>query len=392
MAKYPRNRNDGLYRYAGSYKYRSYLRTQNGYVQSPLSSEKNPYTSDVFYQVITNSRNGEFAGTVDGINTSFHEVTSDINGRWAPLESRARSKLERFVNETYGNVNVGAAIFAEGRESAAAIVKSAGQLIGAFRSLKGGRWRQFYNHMLGIFSGRAGRTTSRSLTPPGLTPRQRRWFDRHMERTKARLDARRRWAKSRYLSENWLAFSFGWAPLVQDIHDAAHLIFEQRDVTYPAEVSTSSSWSKNTSSPWTTVDHVLFVKIGCDLRVTNENLAHLNQLGLINPAAVAWEAVPFSFMVDWFVNVGEVLGSFSQFAGLQVLNPSTTRFVRTTFSGSRTYSSGGLITSTSAGQRFQMNRRLAFPSPPSLRWKWSGFTPERAANAIALLVQSFLKP
>jgi hypothetical protein len=44
-------------------------------------------------------------------------------------------------------------------------------------------------------------------------------------------------------------------------------------------------------------------------------------MGLTNPAVVAWELVPFSFVVDWFVNVSEFLGQFDEFIGLALDEP-----------------------------------------------------------------------
>lgn len=42
----------------------------------------------------------------------------------------------------------------------------------------------------------------------------------------------------------------------------------------------------------------------------------LNQLGLANPLATAWELVSYSFVVDWFVPIGPVLNALSARAGL----------------------------------------------------------------------------
>lgn len=35
----------------------------------------------------------------------------------------------------------------------------------------------------------------------------------------------------------------------------------------------------------------------------------LNAFGINRPASILWEAIPYSFVVDWFVNVGDVIGS-----------------------------------------------------------------------------------
>jgi len=48
----------------------------------------------------------------------------------------------------------------------------------------------------------------------------------------------------------------------------------------------------------------------------HQGLRALSQLGLINPLSLAWEIVPWSFVVDWFVPVGPVLQALSAPAGL----------------------------------------------------------------------------
>lgn len=60
------------------------------------------------------------------------------------------------------------------------------------------------------------------------------------------------------------------------------------------------------------------------VRVTNPNLLLFNQLGLVNPAYVLWDAVPFSFVADWFLPVGRYLQSYSDWVGLHLDDPMTT--------------------------------------------------------------------
>jgi hypothetical protein len=47
-------------------------------------------------------------------------------------------------------------------------------------------------------------------------------------------------------------------------------------------------------------------------------------MGLANPFAILWELVPFSFVVDYFYNVGDWLEQFNQDYGVTVYNASYT--------------------------------------------------------------------
>lgn len=61
--------------------------------------------------------------------------------------------------------------------------------------------------------------------------------------------------------------------------------------------------------------------------VKNANIATLNSYGLINPVMMAWQRVPYSFVIDWFVPIGTILGSLTAEAGLENINQTYTDIV-----------------------------------------------------------------
>jgi hypothetical protein len=54
------------------------------------------------------------------------------------------------------------------------------------------------------------------------------------------------------------------------------------------------------------------------VKLSNPNLALASALGLANPVAIAWELIPFSFVVDRFVDVGSYLNSYSETFGWEI--------------------------------------------------------------------------
>lgn len=129
---------------------------------------------------------------------------------------------------------------------------------------------------------------------------------------------------SRYAADNYLEFHFGWSPLMSDIYSTIDIL--QRDVP-PLKARGSGSISgvdeyprQGYSPANATVRWWCKAKLGADITVSNPNLWQANQLGLVNPALVAFETVPFSFVADWFVNVSEFLGSFTEYYGLTLSN------------------------------------------------------------------------
>lgn len=137
----------------------------------------------------------------------------------------------------------------------------------------------------------------------------------------------------------YLAFQFGVKPVMQDVYSAMEIweqdafkgvpITAHASRTYPyVKVRGSYEWSQNES--WKVA-----VKRVCTISIENPNLASLQQWGLLNPAVVAWDMVPYSFVLDWFVPIGPWLSSFSDFAGIRVDEPYCTKFC--TGTGTQSY-------------------------------------------------------
>lgn len=138
----------------------------------------------------------------------------------------------------------------------------------------------------------------------------------------------------RSVGSNWLEFWFGWSPLVGDIGNAVKLL--QGSVpAFRIQGRATDSSTSNLGRTGTGPDGLIFTATGkmttivrwhleAWVEVTNPNLLLANQLGFVNPATVAWELIPFSFLVDWFVNVGDFLGSFTDFWGVRLHDPFRT--------------------------------------------------------------------
>lgn len=149
-------------------------------------------------------------------------------------------------------------------------------------------------------------------------------------------------AKKAFAS-NWLEFSFGWSPLIMDIGACVDVLQKSLKEQYVRGSATSRRSQTDLSPPYAIYTPTAFnaasVQIGyerltfskqvsaqgCRVAVSNPNLFLANQLGFVNPATVAWELVPFSFVVDWFINVEQFLSSGTDFLGLTVEAPWSTR-------------------------------------------------------------------
>jgi hypothetical protein len=188
-------------------------------------------------------------------------------------------------------------------------------------------------------------------------------------------------------ASQWLEYSYGWSPLVDDIGGAVEVLqaplpkkdvkgtaknrsveyFDPPGVSYTRYLRTRSTISR--------------VKYGARVQVSNPDLWLANQLGFTNPLTIAWELTPFSFVVDWFANVQQYLELRSDFYGIDVDGAYTTTYV--TRSLQYEWTSYGWV---GVYDIAQVNRATAFILPELGFRALKAPSGKRAANAIALLV------
>lgn len=192
----------------------------------------------------------------------------------------------------------------------------------------------------------------------------------------------------------WLKYWLGWAPTVGDIGNAIEVL--QSSPPWEKIHGSGTCVKRHDNSALypdfvNIVDRAqtkVSVRIGAKVRCSNPNLFLANQLGFVNPAATAWELVPLSFVVNWFVSVQEFLEQFSTFVGLEVEHPYTTTFG----TASGTYSEQWLVPNppigiTAATSAAQMSRT---PGIEQMTIVWrppAALSVTRGLTAISLLVQ-----
>nr|QDH90923.1 MAG: hypothetical protein H1Rhizo26FD577_000003 [Leviviridae sp.] len=200
--------------------------------------------------------------------------------------------------------------------------------------------------------------------------------------------------KSQPFANKWLELHFGWVPLVKDIGSAMDTIskpdFGLRKVRGSSQVRYQHrvDFKQDLNRSHQYVEATISCHSCATYRVTNPNAFLANQLGVVNPLAVAWEAVPYSFVVDWFSNVGQVLSSMDTFCGCTLFSSYTTTSQDGTldyFAASDNYPYN--FSRSSYGKSFYVERQPSI-SGPSLEVKpFKGLSPTRAATAISLLLQ-----
>lgn len=211
-------------------------------------------------------------------------------------------------------------------------------------------------------------------------------FTRNLRHRWAKLPSRKK-RKYRAFADYWLEYSFGWAPLFGDLWNAyKRLCAPILDFSrVRAGAATTFDYYQNLSgNPKTTGTYTYKVLIFGRVRMTNPNTSLLSDLGLLNPAAIAWELVPYSFVADWMFDIGGCIGSWSDSFGYEFENTGVNRIQFG--SRSQTWDSGfGVIRCSSVVSK----RTIGIPMPlPNLAiLKNIGSNLKRALNALALTAQ-----
>lgn len=296
----------------------------------------------------------------------------------AELDAEARSKtLGRLKNSP---VNLALA-FAERMQTANMLANTASRIAFSYYSLKKG-------DRLGALASFAGGNYRQNK---GLKPE-----------SVGSLDHRRRHrVNENFLGSTLLEIQYGWKPLLSDIYGSALLLanipFRKSEVRcIGGEAKVAKSFYIDDSRP--SVRRLIWQETRTEIKYTifrsvdNPVSQTLAQVGISNPALLAWETTPYSLVVDWFLPVGKYLENLDATMGLSfvrgcktvaticdtkvhaITKPGVTQFFNVDMKGSRRYVDIG------------RTRLIAFPSQDLPTFK-NPFSFVHATNAIALLSQ-----
>lgn len=291
------------------------------------------------------------------------------------MEARLRSRVQD------NDWNLGQSI-AEIPEAVGFIVDVVKGLTKALSALKKGNYVAVAGVMDDILKGKpslelftptiAAGSVSRYLKPVVYprytTPSNKKRWNR----------ARRVAAGSRgNLAKAWLAYKFAWLPLLADAYNVAQAINE--GLSDPKGFSVHAEVLDNLPFPpikggiaMVDINSSNLGKRGVKgevcFGITNPTLFSLDRYGLLDPLSIAWELVPLSFVVDWFLPIGRFLNGLHQPFGLSFKFGYRTTYVEwdlfVKFRFENNTFVGGVIPAYGA-KLSAMNRQiyLGFPAP-----------------------------
>lgn len=199
----------------------------------------------------------------------------------------------------------------------------------------------------------------------------------------------------------WLQYWFGIVPTISDIHHAAGIFAEPLPET-DLRVRSSAKWTEEVTgypqlslpgtSAWASNSAFTSkVVMGGRISAISPHVALASRLGFGQPLSVAWEMTPFSWFVDYFVNVGQLINNLEpRFPGFTIVDQyfSTRTTVVTSgylrnHNGWGWYPDEGHYHGTAIGFRREVSLppyRLEFSSPLDLSLK-------RCSYIVAVAVQ-----
>lgn len=216
-------------------------------------------------------------------------------------------------------------------------------------------------------------------------------------RRRAQALQRARYVTGKSAATSWLVYQFALIPLMSDIYNICQFISE--GVTAPNGFRAFAEMEDPLTRPPVKAGVIDMggsftskrgVKVDVHYRVNNPALFNLERYGLTDPLTIAWELVPLSFVVDWFVPVGTFLDSLGLPLGLVFENGYRTLYCEWTLQQNFRLNSqyvDGREPSYS-GKLDAMNRQLyiSFPSPVPYFRGFGNFSVGKAVSSLALAV------
>lgn len=219
----------------------------------------------------------------------------------------------------------------------------------------------------------------------------------------------RRKEQSALVADGWLALQYGWLPLFKDLHGAVESIADSQlppkaFMTVRARTKLESGLGHLSAGIKTIAGQARYeVSSVVRFSATGAPMTRpFTSLGITNPVAVAWELMPFSFVVDWFLPIGKFLETLDATNGVVFEGGAQTiyQLIDGTASISQNVNTPGARGSYVKVSQYWVskekfvyvnrNKLNSFPTPilPSLK---NPFSATHAANSMALLHKLFRK-
>lgn len=208
--------------------------------------------------------------------------------------------------------------------------------------------------------------------------------------------SRRRFT-SQDVAGRWLELQYGWLPLMGDVHAAAeaYASFYEKPRSICVRARTKVDWAPQQISSYPTL-----INANCLTRQSKVVRAYIREsdaswsrtLGLQNPLAIVWELVPYSFVADWFIPIGDWFATLDLPPLLENYIFWETRYQHWVYNCTSTGADRWFNNVICYGENSYVERKLySVGSPPLPHFVPldEALSPTRVASAIALVKTAF---
>lgn len=117
-------------------------------------------------------------------------------------------------------------------------------------------------------------------------------------------------------ASNWLEYRYGWSQFVRDYKNLSDAIetLKAAKGRVSERAGLRQSFQRNTTEnqTWAYLDVLISTTDECLVQARGSVVADIEVPAFqFNPLQTAWEVIPLSFVLDWFVNVGKTLAAIS---------------------------------------------------------------------------------
>lgn len=192
-----------------------------------------------------------------------------------------------------------------------------------------------------------------------------------------------------------LELRWGWGPLVSDITNGLLGAPKEPRIKYSAsagypvvidhEQRTYDYWPMHCRHK---AESQFRVKVGCELVIGNPLVTELERIGLSNFAQSLYETTPYSWLIDYFSSLGDVISSWDDFLTGSTRNVYVTFFSKGEESVKYTQSVGTPSERRIEFRRQRVHMYRTVPSSvplPRLTVHWADMSPWRLATMASLV-------
>lgn len=131
-------------------------------------------------------------------------------------------------------------------------------------------------------------------------------------------DGARPFSRPKRAASSFLELKYGWMPLLQDVHEGARFLAYNynapRRLRVVSQRNAGGQRARELDLPyWGLPDNGGNIMVNMIHKESKRVIAYVTEVdipqlsGLTDPLSIAWELVPYSFVADWFIPIGNWL-------------------------------------------------------------------------------------